>query len=254
MESNIAYSGLIHITYENEGIVHIKLNDQRGKNCLSPDMVHELTQHLQTIKSNDHLKVLILSGLPDVFCAGADMETLVKLGKGQIKPVDILLSKAILDIPFPVISAMEGHAIGGGLALGLCADIVIMAEESRYGCSFMNLGFTPGMGTTRLMEHFLSPAIAHELLYTGQNRKGADFKGIANFNHIVPKKEVESLASQLAMSIAEKPTLSLRVLKRYLSIERRKTFEETYSIETMMHELTFNQQDIHHLIKENYVR
>jgi len=48
----------------------------------------------------------------------------------QIKPVDIVLSKMILDIPVPVISAMEGHAIGGGLALGLCADIAILAEES----------------------------------------------------------------------------------------------------------------------------
>lgn len=254
MENNITYSGLIRIINENEGIVQIQLNDEKYKNGLSPELVHELTLILQTIKSDETLKVLILSGLPDVFCSGADLETLIKLGEGQIKPVDILLSKAILDIPFPVISAMAGHAIGGGLALGLCADIVIMAEESRYGCSFMNLGFTPGMGITRLMEHFMSPAIAHELLYTGQNWRGVDFKGKANFNHIVPKVEVEPLALNLAMAIAEKPTSSVQVLKRYLSINRRKIFEETHSMETIMHELTFNQPYTLHLIKENYVR
>jgi polyketide biosynthesis enoyl-CoA hydratase PksI len=195
-----------------------------------------------------------MTGLPEVFCSGADLDTLVKLCKRELKPVDIILSKMILDIPVPVISAMEGHAIGGGLALGLCADMAVLAEESRYGCSFMNMGFTPGMGITKLMEHYMSPAVAQEMQYTGKFYQGKSLIGKTNFNYILPKAEVMDKALELAESMAEKPRKALSVLKRYQSMTRRKMFEETYSIETMMHELTFNEEEILKTIQDNYVR
>jgi polyketide biosynthesis enoyl-CoA hydratase PksI len=144
--------------------------------------------------------------------------------------------------------------VGGGLALGLCADIAILEEESRYGCSFMNMGFTPGMGITRLLEHFMAPAVAHELLYTGINYKGRDLKGKTQFNYILPRQEVLPKALELARALAEKTPQVLRLLKRYLSMNRRKLFEETHSIESMMHEISFQQMDILTSIQENYVR
>ena len=247
-------SELIKLSIDSSGIATLQMVDKLGKNGLTPDFVESLIHHLNDIKTNDEIKVLIISGLQDVFCSGADLVTLEKLCKKQIKPVDIVLSKMILDIPVPVISAMEGHAIGGGLALGLCADIAILAEESRYGCSFMNMGFTPGMGITKLMEHYMSPAVAQEMQYTGNFYSGKSLIGKTNFNYILPKTEVLEKANALAEAMAEKPRKALSVLKRYQSMSRRKLFEETYSIETMMHELTFNEEEILKTIKENYVR
>ncbi|MGZ4053864.1 MAG: polyketide synthase [Bacteroidia bacterium] len=245
---------LVTLTLDSTGIGTMQMVDVVGKNGLTPEFVEELIHNLNEVKLNEKFKVLIITGLPDVFCSGADLDTLVKLCKKEIKPVDIVLSKMILDIPIPVISAMEGHAIGGGLALGLCADIAILAEESRYGCSFMNMGFTPGMGITKLMEHYMSPAIAQEMQYTGNFYSGKSLKGKTNFNYILPKSEVLEKAGILAEAMAEKPRKALSVLKRYQSMERRKTFEETYSLETMMHELTFNEEEILKTIQENYVR
>ncbi|HWY10961.1 MAG TPA: polyketide synthase [Bacteroidia bacterium] len=245
---------LIKLSLESSGVATLQMLDKQGKNGLTPDFVEALMVNLNEIKANEDIKVLIISGLPDIFCSGADLETLEKLCKKQIKPVDIVLSKMILEIPVPVISAMEGHAIGGGLALGLCADIAILAEESRYGCSFMNMGFTPGMGITKLMEHYMSPAIAQEMQYTGNFYLGKNLIGKTNFNYVLPKTEVIEKANALADAMAEKPRKALSVLKRYQSMSRRKMFEETYSIETMMHELTFNEEEILKTIKENYVR
>ncbi len=139
------------------------MQDVAGKNALSPHFVERLTEVIREVATNEKIKILILSGTSEIFCSGADLDTLVRLCKKEILPVDIILSKMLLDIQIPVVAAMEGHAIGGGLALGLCADIAILAEESRYGCSFMNMGFTPGMGITKLMEHYMSPAIAQEM-------------------------------------------------------------------------------------------
>ncbi|MBS1646400.1 MAG: enoyl-CoA hydratase/isomerase family protein [Bacteroidetes bacterium] len=244
----------IHVSYTQDNIAHVQMLDAKTKNALTTHFVEELVTVLTELKLNENIKVVLLTGLPDVFCSGADLGTLEKLCKKEIKPVDIVLSKMMLELPIPVISAMQGHAIGGGLALGLCADIAIVAQESRYGCSFMNMGFTPGMGITKLMEHFMGPAIAQEMQYTGQFYQGKNWVGKTNFNYILPKTEVEEKAWELAQAIAEKPRIALSVLKRYQSMARRKVFEETYTIETMMHELTFNEKEILKTIQENYVR
>lgn len=245
---------LVSLTLSPYGIGTMQMHDTDGKNGLSHKFIEELIHCLNSARSNEELKVLIITGLPDVFCSGADIDTLIKLCKKEIKPGDIVLPKMILDIPVPVISAMEGHAIGGGLALGFCADIAILAEESRYGCSFLNMGFTPGMGITKLMEHYMSPAIAQEMQYTGNFYLGSSLKGKTNINYILPKAEVLEKAQIIAEGIAEKPRKALSVLKRYQSMERRKIFEETISIETMMHELTLNEIETLKIIQENYVR
>lgn len=252
--TSLSKQGSISLATDTNGIATLQMSDVSTKNALTPEFVELLVEHLNVIKVDTNIKVVVLQGLPEVFCSGADMDTLIKLCKRELKPVDIILSKMMLDIPVPVISALEGHAIGGGLALGLCADVAILAEESRYGCSFMNMGFTPGMGITKLMEHYMSPAIAQEMQYTGKFYQGRDLIGKTNFNYILPKSQVLDKAIELAEAMAEKPRKALSVLKRYQSMGRRKLFEETYSIETMMHELTFNEEEILKIIQENYVR
>ncbi len=254
MNSESQKQELIKIKFIDTSIANICMQDVEGKNCLSHSFVKTLEQKIKIISEKDTVKVIILSGIASIFSAGADLNTLKQLCNGEIKPVDILLPKTLLNIPIPVISAMEGHATGGGLALGLCADIVILAEESRYGCSFMNMGFTPGMGITRMLEYFISPAIAHEMLYTGTFKKGKELKGKSSFNAILPKSEVIPRAIEIAQAIAEKPRESLIILKRYLSLRKRMIFEETLTIESMMHGLTFNKNSILQQIEENYVQ
>ena len=230
----------------------VKIADEAGRNALDEALVHELLARLDEAGKRTDIHVIVLAGLPDVFCAGASREMLNSILTGRIAPTDILLSKAVLDLPVPVVAAMEGHAIGGGLALGLCADLIVIARESRYGASFMNMGFTPGMGITRLLEHVLSPAMAREILFTGEARKGATFVGGAGFNYILPRREVLAKAMDLAARIAEKPRGALTLLKRTLSLPRREAFESTRTLESLMHELSFAQADAAKLIEENY--
>ncbi len=237
-----------------DSIVEFKLNDAEGKNSFTSAFMDELIPKLRYISEDDELKVVIFSGLPSIFSAGADFETLQKLTNRKVKPTDILLPKILLDIPIPTIAAMEGHAVGGGLAFGFCADIVVLAEESRYGCSFMNMGFTPGMGMTHLMEHFMTPSISHELQYTGRMFKGKELIGKTHINHIVPKNQVMPTAIDLAERISEKNRTALLSLKRTLSMPRRQLFERTYTTETMMHEICFNNESILTQIEEGYVK
>jgi polyketide biosynthesis enoyl-CoA hydratase PksI len=226
--------------------------DRAGKNALSEPFAAELQEALRTVAADGAVKAVLLLGLPDVFCSGAPLELLRRLAAGEVAPHDILLPRAVLQVPVPTIAAMEGSATGGGLALGCCADVILVARESRYGTSFLNMGFTPGMGSTRLLEHVLSPAVAQELLYSGEFRKGADFERCGGFNHVLPRHEVLPKALEIGARIAEKPRLALETLKRTLSVPRRQAFEAAHAAEALMHSVTFGQPDLVHRIEEGY--
>ena len=245
-------SPLVGCAIDATGIAALSLDDAAGQNAMSKSLVTQLTERLHEVSAMSHVKVVLLTGLPEVFCSGASRDVLEDLVRGQVAPSDILLPRAVLDVPVPTIAAMAGHAIGGGFALGLCADLVLIARESRYGCSFMNMGFTPGMGMTRLLEHVLAPALAHEMLFTGQALKGAHFEGRSGFNYILPRSQVLPKAYELAELIAEKPRVAVEALKRALSVGRRQVFEATRTVETLMHQVCFAQTDISRLIEENY--
>jgi polyketide biosynthesis enoyl-CoA hydratase PksI len=235
-----------------DGIVTLEMHDMTGRNAMSEAFVVDLLDAFKAIAASAEIKVAVLLGLPDVFSAGATREVLQALADGALAPSDLLLGKAFLDLPIPTIAAMEGHAIGGGLALGLCADIVLIARESRYGCPFMNLGFTPGMGLTRLLEHVLSPAVAHEMLYSGEPFKGGHFEGRGGFNYVLPRAEVRARAFDVAQRIAEKPRVALLALKQTLALPKRQAFMSAHAAETLMHQITLAHPGLRRHIEEHY--
>lgn len=221
-----------------DGIATLVLADPASSNALGEEMVHALKEAFAAIDRDGDLRVVVLLGDGDTFSSGAPRSLLLRLAAGELRPTDIVLPKLLLDCAVPVVAAMAGHATGGGFALGLAADIVLLGEESRYGFTFMNMGFTPGMGTTRLCEHVLSPAVAHELLYTGELRRGRVFAG-TGINHVLPRNAVDAAAMDIAARIADKPRQSVSALKRTLSLPRRRAFEVSITEESLMHQVTF---------------
>lgn len=221
-----------------DGVAALVLADPGSSNALGVEMVHALQDAFAAIDRSADLRAVVLSGEGETFSSGAPQALLLRLAAGELRPTDIVLPKLLLDCAVPVIAAMAGHATGGGFALGLAADIVLLGEESRYGFTFMNMGFTPGMGTTRLCEHVLSPAVAHELLYTGELRRGSRFSN-TGINHVLPRRDVDAAALDIAARIADKPRHSVSALKRTLSLPRRRAFEVSITQESLMHELTF---------------
>jgi polyketide biosynthesis enoyl-CoA hydratase PksI len=243
---------LVTLTRDSDGIATLALADAEHRNAFRGPLIDELCARLDELARDEQTKVCLFRGLPEVFCAGADESLLLELAAGTMPPTDIVLPKLVLDLPIPTIAAMEGHAIGGGLALGLCCDVVLLARESRYGCSFMNMGFTPGMGTTRLLEVAVGEYLAAEMQLGGQLFKGTHFEGRTGVNYVLPRAEVWPRALEVARRIAEKPRFALALLKRTLSLRRRQAFEESRGTEAMMHELCFARPETAERIRESY--
>lgn len=237
--------------FADDGVALVEMHDESGRNALDAAFLHALTTAIDGAVADESARVIVLTGTPEVFSSGASKAVLSELVTGDVIPEDIRLPRFLLSVPLPMIAAMDGHAVGGGLAVGLCADVVIAARESRYGCSFMDLGLTPGMGTTRLLEHCMTPSLAHELLFSGELRRGSEFASRA-FNYVLPRAEVRPTALAIAARIAEKSRVALETLKRGLAERRILAFDESYLSETAMHRTVLAQSDIRRLIEEEY--
>ncbi|MBX3273078.1 MAG: enoyl-CoA hydratase/isomerase family protein [Sandaracinaceae bacterium] len=241
---------LIAIERRDDGVAVVTMADEAGHNAMTPAFVRALVRALDEVEAWPRLKVVVLAGTEDVFSSGADLTMLSALVDGSIAPAEIVLPKRVLDVPVPVVAAMTGHAIGGGLALGLCADVVFAARQSRYGCSFMNMGFTPGMGMTKLLEHVAPPAIAHEMLLTGEPKRGRWLEARGVFNAVLDRPDVLPHALDVAARIADKPRPSLEILRRTLTLPRRQAFELTHTIESLMHRVSFGLSEVRERIGE----
>ena len=221
-----------------DGVATVRMTDAATANALTHDIVEAITATFTELGRDRRVHAIVFAGLPDVFSSGASRSVIEDLASARRDSGELVLPRAMLDCPVPCISAMAGYAIGGGFALGVAADIIVLGAESRYSINFLDLGFTPGMGTTALFEHVLSPAVAHELMFTCEARRGRDLAR-TGFNHVLPRDEVDARAHDLAARIADKPREAVIALKRTLSIPRRQAFEAARTQEALMHAAAF---------------
>lgn len=224
---------------EDSGIAYVHMNDVEKNNTFSDNFITELIDEVDNITEMKP-KVLILHGLPDVFSGGAEKKNLVGLCEGRFHVKDLLISEKLIYTPFPVIAAMEGHALGGGFVMAMCCDIVLAALESRYGAVFMLMGFTPGMGCTTLLAQLVGPFIASEMMFTGKRFKGSELaKKSTNINYILPKREIMQKAEDIALQISENNIKSIYLLKNTLSAQKKKLLIEARLQEDLMHRISF---------------
>ncbi len=242
----------IALEVRDDGIAILRMQDRDKKNLFSDDFIHELVTAVERAEEA-RPKVLVLAGLEDVFAAGAEKKNLMDLCDGTVHVKDLVISEKLVHASFPVIAAMEGHAVGGGLVMAACCDMVIGARESRYGVVFMGLGFTPGMGCTKLLQGLVGNQIANEMMFTAKRFRGSELAGMnVSFNYIVPRAEVMPKAMSIAMQIAEKNIDSIYLLKYALSAEKKKLLIEARVQEDFMHRLSFGFPETRRTIEEFY--
>lgn len=123
---------------------------------------------------------------------------------------------SVLDVEVPVIGALNGHAIGGGMGLALVCDIRVANETAKYGANFTKLGLHPGMATTYLMPRMVGVPRAAELLLTGRIITGAEAAEFGLVNYAVPADAVKDKAQELAREVASCAPIANRWTKRSL--------------------------------------
>jgi polyketide biosynthesis enoyl-CoA hydratase PksI len=237
---------------DNEYIGVISMQDRESKNTFTDPFVDDFLELLGELQTDRHFKAFILRGLPDVFCAGAAKEALLSIFEGGLEVKDLALSEMLINLPVPVIAAMEGAALGGGFVVALCCDIVIMNEKKMYGTNFTNMGFSPGMGCTGLLQALVGDFIANEMMFRGRLMKGREYRGRTLINYILPKEEIMDKAVDIALDIVEKPHQTLNIMKYSLGLPKRKLLAEARVHEDLMHKITFSSPEVKNIIEKMY--
>lgn len=235
---------VVRYQYIEEGVVQITMEERAARNTFTLDLIHGIIEAFDSIKNDQNCKTVILTGFDNYFCCGGTKDELMKIFKGEINFNDLTFFTLPLFCDVPVISAMQGHGIGGGFVFGLYSDFTILGKENIYTTNFMKYGFTPGMGGTLVVPKRLGEAIGHEMLFSARNYRGEELKERGVNLKVVPKAEVVKEAIVLARSLAEKPRLSLVTLKNHLSKDLRDKIYEYIADEVKMHDITFHVPEV----------
>jgi len=227
----------------------VEMADRANSNLFTQELVGELMETFALLRASGDVHAVIVHGYDSVFCAGGTQKELIGIVEGRVRFDDIPLYRVFLDCEVPVIAAMQGHALGGGLAMGLFADIVILAEESLYSLNFMKYGFTPGMGSTLVAPRKLGHSLATEMFFSARGYHGGELRQRGVPFPVVKRAEVISTAMRLAQDVAEKPLISLKLLKNHLNAGLVAELDATIRGEVSMHQTSFAQPEVRRRIE-----
>ncbi len=240
---------VVELSELGSGIVQITMQDRSNKNTFSSGITQGLISAFKEVSQNTNYKVVIITGYDNYFASGGTQEALLHISEGKAKFSDQDLYSLALNCPIPVISAMQGHAIGGGFVMGLFSDVVILSRESIYTTNFMKYGFTPGMGATCVLPEKLGIVLAEEMLLSARNYRGDELERRGVPFSVLSRDQVLPAAIDIAKEIADKPRFSLVTLKNHLVSLIREKLSQAIEHELTMHDLTFHQPEVRERIR-----
>ncbi|HEX4954746.1 MAG TPA: SDR family NAD(P)-dependent oxidoreductase [Thermoanaerobaculia bacterium] len=183
----------------------------------SSGLLASLEAIFAAIAADPALRAVVVTGSGKVFSMGATREGLEGLARGESRFTDVpFVYQGLPRCDRPVVTAIQGHAAGGGLAFGLFGDLVVMAREAVYSAPFLRYGFTPGMGASFVLEHRFGAELAAEMMLTGREFSGAELERRGARVQVRPAAEVLPAALALARAVAEQPPAAAQALKREL--------------------------------------
>lgn len=190
-------------TGEDTGILLAKMNVPRTKNALSRALVNQFREAVDRLRYDRNARVLIIkSAVPGTFCTGADLKERRQMTEIEVfQFVDFLRRtfNEISALPFPVLAAIDGFALGGGLELAMACDIRIASPQSKLGLVETKLAIIPGAGGTQRLPRIVGLAKAKELIFTGKVLTGSEALSIGLINQLVenPVDKAFEIARQI---------------------------------------------------------
>jgi enoyl-CoA hydratase len=211
----------VGVRYEVTGHkAHLTIARPESLNALNPDVLQGLVLALDKIARDQDVRVAVITGEgPKAFVAGADIRTMVELGPRPIAEYVELGQRAMRAIEacrVPVIAAVNGYALGGGLELALACDIIICARGAKLGQPEVNLGIIPGFGGTQRLVQRCGIGLARRLTYTGDLLGAEEALAVGLVDKIVEGVDLFQEASSMADTIASKAPLAVQAAKRVI--------------------------------------
>ena len=191
--------------------------DRPPMNALNAQVQDEIAAAAAQVTADHDVRAVIIYGGAKVFAAGADIKEMAEASYAQMAADTRRLQDAftaVAKIPKPVVAAITGYALGGGLELALCADFRVAGESARVGQPEILLGVIPGAGGTQRLPRLVGPARAKDIVYTGRFVTAPEALAIGLVDKVVPDAEVYQAAREMVNRYAGGPAVALRAAKQ----------------------------------------
>lgn len=208
-----------HILTSQDGhVLTITLNRPEKLNAMTVAMDEQFNQFVYEINNDDDIRSVVLTGAPGrAFCAGSDLTDLDNYGTNwqYRNRFDARkdYARAVYLIRKPIVCAIDGYCIGGGLEMACASDIRLATARSSFGAGEIRWGWHGGSGQTQLLTHLLGPGQAARLLLTGDRIDGAEALRIGLVEQLVEPDQLQSAAHDLAATIASRPPIAVQRTK-----------------------------------------
>jgi len=237
----------INESYVSDFVYVLELNRPEAMNSLNTLMGIELIECLSTLKDKKNLRVLILTGAGEKsFCTGADLKERKTMDNEQWKKQHDIFEdayKMLREFPFPVIAAVNGYALGGGMEMVLSCDLRYLADHAKMGLPEVRLGIIPGVGGTQLLSRAIPVALAKEFLLTGKHITAEKAVDIGLANEVFASADLMEKTVEVAKSIAANAPLSLQSIKKAIDMGLQTDLNTALSIELDQYYKCANSED-----------
>ncbi len=205
----------MNILERREGAVTIlQLNRPEVLNALNAALMEELTDRLAVLAVDEQVRVVILTGGAKAFAAGADIAELHGQTAASVVSAPVINRfDALRQFPKPLIAAVSGWALGGGLELVMACDMVIAGDNAHFGQPEIKIGVIPGGGGTQRLTQLVGKMRAMEMILTGEPVDADQAYRMGLVNHVVPAEDVVGAAETLAEKIAKMPPIAVQLAK-----------------------------------------
>lgn len=216
------------VTYELRDHVATLTINSPPANALSSSLINDIAGRLDEIEADNTVKAILLKGEGKFFSAGADIKEFTSLQEASdyqsLSEKGQQVFNRIEHFSIPVIAAIHGAALGGGLELAMACHIRLVTENAKLGLPELTLGIIPGFAGTQRLPHYVGTAKAYEMVLTGQPITGKEAHDLGLANQVVAEDELFSVATKLATAIANKSKPAINHIMHLIPFAKTEQF------------------------------
>ncbi|MCK1339708.1 2-(1,2-epoxy-1,2-dihydrophenyl)acetyl-CoA isomerase [Bradyrhizobium sp. LB8.2] len=224
------------------GLLTITMNRPERKNALNPDMVAGLVVAARRAADDPEVRAVLFKGAGGSFCVGGDVKSMAE-GRApppfEVKMANLRrgmeVSRILHQMPKPVVAQLDGAAAGAGLSMALSCDLRIVSESCKITTAFAKVGFSGDYGGTYFLTQLLGSARARELYLLSPVLTAREAHAIGMVTKVVPDAEIDTAAHELALSLAQGPSIALGFIKRNINNAEHLALEDCFDGEAIHH-------------------
>jgi 2-(1,2-epoxy-1,2-dihydrophenyl)acetyl-CoA isomerase len=224
------------------GLLTITMNRPERKNALNPEMVAGLVEAARRAADDPDVRAVLFKGAGGSFCVGGDVKSMAA-GRAPL-PFEVKManlrrgmevSRILHQMPKPVVAQLDGAAAGAGLSMALSCDLRIASESCKITTAFAKVGFSGDYGGTYFLTQLLGSARARELYLMSPVLTAREAHAIGVVTKVVPDAEIDTAVHELALSLAQGPSIALGYIKRNINNAEHLPLEDCFDGEAIHH-------------------